>query len=174
MTIDKQHAQVKASVWQAMAQSGADLSAVPQEEQEKLVNGITKNLLVVMDSVLDDLKIDEDEVDEFGEDILWQGRPFLSITERYILTNERLKIIRGIVGRDVENFELIRVQDIDLKQNVGERVLGLGDITIAGADSSQATVQMRNIKNPEAVYEILRRAWLEARKRHGLQFREYM
>jgi len=31
-----------------------------------------------------------------------------------------------------------------------------------------------HVYSPEEVYEILRRAWLEARKRHGLQFREYM
>jgi hypothetical protein len=69
---------------------------------------------------------------------------------------------------------LIRIQDIDLKQGVGERMLGIGDITIRGHDASEAIVTLRNIPKPEEVYEILRKAWLEARKRHGLQFREYM
>jgi hypothetical protein len=74
----------------------------------------------------------------------------------------------------VENFELIRMQDIDFKQNMGERMLGFGDIYIRGQDPSNPAVVLRNVPKPEEVYEILRRAWLEARKRHGLQFREYM
>jgi len=79
-----------------------------------------------------------------------------------------------MIARDVENFELIRFQDIDLKQTVSERVLGIGDITIRGSDASNQQIVLRNVKEPEAVYETLRRAWLEARKRYGLQFREYM
>jgi hypothetical protein len=33
---------------------------------------------------------------------------------------------------------------------------------------------LRNVRDPEQVYEILRRAWLDSRKRHGLEFREFM
>ena len=77
-------------------------------------------------------------------------------------------------SRDIENFELIRIQDIDLSQGVHERVMGIGDVTIKGHDASAPEVVLRNVKNPEDVYETLRKAWLEARKRHGLQFREYM
>jgi hypothetical protein len=66
------------------------------------------------------------------------------------------------------------MQDIDLSQNVSERVMGIGDITIRGADSSEPSVVLRNIPKPEEVYETMRRAWLDARKKHGLQFREFM
>jgi len=103
---------------------------------------------------------------------LWQGRPFLSLVEFYTLTNERIKIVHGLIGKDVENFELIRVQDIDLKQTVGERMMGLGDITITGADASAPMVILRNIPQPNDVYETLRKAWLAARKKYGLIFRE--
>jgi len=33
---------------------------------------------------------------------------------------------------------------------------------------------MRNIKDPQEVYETLRKAWLAARKSYGLMFREEM
>ena len=116
----------------------------------------------------------EEVENETGERILWQGRPFLSLVENYTITTERLKIITGLAARRVENFELIRVQDIDFKQGVGERMLGIGDIHVRGHDQSNPDIVLRNIPNPEEVYEIMRKAWLEARKRHGLQFREYM
>jgi hypothetical protein len=116
----------------------------------------------------------EDEVDESDERILWKGRPFLSLVENYTITSERLKITTGLVSRHVENFELIRVQDIDFKQGMGERMMGIGDINIHGQDPSNPNIVLRNVPKPEEVYEIIRKAWLDSRKRHGLQFREYM
>jgi len=177
MSIEKVRAQVNASVWQAIAQSKVDLSSIPQEEQEALVRKITDSVLVTFNDLLDDaVQTDEpEEVETKGDEkIIWKGRPFLSMVESYVITSERIKLITGMVSRHVENFELIRVQDIDFKQNVGERLFGLGDITIQGHDTSDPTIVLRNVPKPEEVYELLRKAWLEARKRYGLQFREYM
>lgn len=175
MSVEKTRAQVVGSIWQGIARSGVDLSTLPQESQAKLVNKIADQVLIAVNELLDDLQPPaEKTVSEGDETILWEGRPFLSIVEKYTLTNERIKIIRGMLSRDVENYELVRIQDIDLTQNVSERMMGIGDITIRGADSSEPTVVLRNISEPEKVYEIMRRAWLEARKKHGLQFREYM
>lgn len=176
MSIEKTRAHVISGIWQAIAQSGVDLSSIPQEQQEQLVAKIADNLLSTVDNLLEEAQPkDSMPVEMEGdENTLWEGRPFLSLVEKYVITTERLKIIKGMLSRDVENFELIRIQDIDLKQNVTERVLGLGDITVRGADASEPLIILRNIKDPESVYETLRRAWLDARKRYGLQFREYM
>ena len=179
MTPEQIRTQITANVWQAIAQSGVDLSSVSKEDQEKLAGKIADNLLDSVDRLLEDaqppplpetMELD----DEAAEKILWEGRPFLSLVEKYVITSERMKIIKGMLSRDVENFELIRIQDIDLKQNMTERMMGIGDVTIRGADKSDAVIVIRNVKDPEAVYEIMRRAWLDARKRYGLQFREYM
>ena len=177
MTIDNIRAQMISSVWQAVAQSGVDISAVPKEEQAKLVGAIADNVMITVNNMLDESPAVEEikeQVDEFGEHVLWEGRPFLSLVEYYVLTSERLKIRQGLLGRDIENFELIRIQDIDFKQGMTERIFGIGDITIRGSDESQPKLVLRNVPKPEVVYEVLRRAWLEARKRYGLQFREFM
>jgi hypothetical protein len=157
--------------------SGVDLSSIPQDQQQKLVAKIADGMLVSLNNLLDDVpqpEVEAEPVDEFGEEVLWKGRPFLSLVEQYVLTNERLKITHGLLGKKVENFELIRIQDIDLNEGMTERMVGVGDITIRGHDPSDPKVTLRNVSKPEEVYETLRRAWLEARKRHGLQFREYM
>jgi hypothetical protein len=52
--------------------------------------------------------------------------------------------------------------------------MNLGDITIRSNDLSHPEVILRNIKDPIAVHEILRRAVLKARERFGLTFREEM
>jgi uncharacterized membrane protein YdbT with pleckstrin-like domain len=77
-------------------------------------------------------------------------------------------------GKDIENVELIRLQDIDISQNLSERIFNIGDIQIRSADASQPLIILRNVSQPQEVYELLRRAWLAARKRYGLQFREEM
>jgi hypothetical protein len=177
MSIDKLRAQVIGSIWQAIAQSGVDLSSVSQDQQEKIVSKIADGVMVTMDAIMGDempLTTTEDEVDELDESVLWKGRPFLSLVENYTITSERLKITTGLVSRNVENFELIRIQDIDFKQGMGDRMVGIGDINIRGHDPSNPNIVLRNVSKPEEVYEILRKAWLDARKRHGLQFREYM
>jgi hypothetical protein len=176
MTIEKTRAHIVSSIWQAIAQSGVDLSSLAQEDQDRLVGRIADNLLDTVDQLLEEAQPGDLPVLEMEKDekTIWEGRPFLSLVEKYFLTTERLKVVKGMISRDVENFELIRMQDIDLKQNVTERMLGIGDITIRGADASDPMIVMRNVKNPDAVYEAIRKAWLEARKRYGLQFREFM
>lgn len=175
MSIEKTRSQIVASIWQAIAQSEGDLSGLPKEQQDDMVNKITDQVMLTMNSLLDEESEPPTvELDELDERIVWQGRPFLSLVESYVLTNERLKIVKGLLSRDVENFELIRVQDIDMSQDVSDRILGIGDIEIKGEDPSNPEVVLRNVSDPEDVYETLRRAWLEARKRHGLEFREFM
>jgi hypothetical protein len=177
MLIQETRSIVIANIWQAIAQSGVDLSTLPKEDQEELVLSITDSVLMTYDSIMnEEFNSSEFKVNEIenGEKVLWKGRPFLSLVESYVITTERIKFIKGLVSRQVENFELIRIQDIDYKQNVSERIFGLGDITIRGHDPSDPILIFRNVSNPEEVYELLRKGWLEARKRHGLQFREYM
>ncbi len=180
MALEQIRARIIASVWQAFAQSSVDLTTIPNDQQEKLAAKIADVLMVTIDEIMEENESDlpdeeeSDSEDEFAEKTLWSGRPFLSLNERYIITTERIKITHGFVGRNIENFELIRIQDIDFTQGATERMFGIGDLQIRGHDPSDPEIELRNVHHPEVVYETLRRAWLDARKRHGLQFREYM
>ena len=177
MSIEQTRAKVIASIWQAVAQSGADLSALPREQVEKLVGDIANATMITMNDVMSEMPAPKAAMEINNgstEKLLWEGRPFLSLVESYMLTNERIRITKGLLGKDFENFELIRVQDLDYSQGLSERVLGIGDIHIKGADPSSPDIILRNIPKPAEVYEILRRAWLAARKAHGLVFREEM
>ena len=179
MSIENYKTKVKTGVWKAIAQSQFPIKSIPTDQQNQFVDHLTDDLLLIVNDLLEDvtnplasskmaLELDDEEK------ILWEGRPFLSLVESYTITNERIKLIKGLIGKDIENFELIRVQDIDLEQKVSERILGIGDIIIKGADQSSPTITLRNIKDPQDVYELLRKAWLSARKKYGLIFREEM
>ena len=178
MSIETYQTTLKSNIWKAIAQSGLPINSIPMEQQNKFVDHLADNILVMVNEILDDVakpsldsKISSIQEDE-QEKIIWEARPFLSLVEHYTLTSERIKVTSGLIGKDIQNYELIRIQDIDIVQNVSERVLGIGDIIIKGADKSSSTLVLRNIKDPQEVYELLRKAWLAARKKYGLIFRD--
>jgi hypothetical protein len=178
MSIDQTRAAVTARIWQAIAQSGVDTASIPRDQLDKLVGTIADSILLTMNELLDDASpaapASAGEAAPSGEQVLWEGRPFLSLTEHYRVTTERVRVTKGLLGRDREDIELFRIQDIDHSQGITERMLNIGDITLRSADASQPEVVLRNIPNPEQVHEIIRRAMLDARQRHRVGFRDQL
>lgn len=183
MTPSEAQSRVKAAVWKALAQADVDLSVLPREQQEALVEIVTNAALMEIDKEIGEelnisrntLKSQAAATDDDGEEkVLWEGRPFLSVSTQYIVTTQRVRIVQGFLGKDREDIELIRIQDLDQSQTLGERLLNLGDITIRGHDTSHPKAILRNVSNPQEVHELLRRAILNARKKYGLTYREEM
>lgn len=189
MSVTESQARIKARIWQAVAQSELDLKALPKENLDILIDLVTEAAILELDDQMGDilpmnneLKVASSEADAIesadedsdAEIILWEGRPFLTISKRYIITNERIRIIDGVLGKSKEDLELIRIQDIDQTQRLSERLFRLGDLTIRSRNPSQPIILLNNIKDPEKVHEILRRAVLKARKKYKLGYREEM
>ncbi len=180
MSLSETQAKLKARIWQAVAQSGVDVSGLSQEEMDKLIGTITEGVLQEIDDVLSQASgkptsapapaVDDDD----AENILWEGRPFLSLSVHYQITNERVRIVEGLLGKEHEDVELVRIQDVDHKQNLTERVLNIGDVYIRSHDPSHPEVVLNNVSDPMEVHEILRRAILKARQKYNLSYREEM
>lgn len=177
MSVNDSQDRIKARVWQAIAQTKLDVSALDKSTLESLVDLVSEAAMLDIDSEMEAViksTASDDIFDDEKEDVLWEGRPFLSISLHYIVTDERIRITEGFLGKSRENVELIRVQDLDYSQTFSERLLNLGDITVRSHDSSHPQVMLKNIKDPESVYEILRKAVLRARKKHSFTYREEM
>ncbi len=183
MSLAQMEARLKASIWQTVAQSGVDVASLPEGEMAKLVEAITDGVLKEVDDILGEASgrpasMAAPEVTSAGagdaERLLWEGRPFLSLRVYYQVTTERLRISEGLLGKEREDIELVRVQDVDYKQSLTERMLNIGDIYIRSHDPSNPEVVLNNISNPAQVHEILRRAILQARQKHNLSYREEM
>ena len=180
MSIEQMKTKAKERVWKRLAQSGKPITAMPQEDLDVLVEAIFDGVLVLIDESLEDVGLPSRQGDavaailEGDEQLLWEGRPFLSIATHYQITTERVRIARGILAKDRDDIELIRIQDIDLEQGVAERALGIGDIIIQSADPSLPEARLNNVKQPQEVHEILRRAMLHARKRFRYSVQEEM
>lgn len=176
-------ARIKARIWQSIAQSDLDLSALDKDTLESLVDLVTTEALVEMDDQLGESwagskaaepSITDEEIDSETEQILWEGRPFLSVSMHYTLTNERVHISEGMFGKTHHNIDLVRIQDVDFSQSFSERLLNLGDIIIRSADLNTPSISLMNVKEPQEVSDILRRAVRDARKDQKLTFQEEM
>ncbi|NNJ09522.1 PH domain-containing protein [Chloroflexales bacterium ZM16-3] len=178
MGIEQAHAKISAAIWQALAQSGIDLSTISREQQGVLVSTIADNLLVTVDELMDELDppaeaaAPDAPTPPTDEQQLWSGRPFLSVGVRYEVTDDRVVVRRGLLNITQENYELIRIQDIDFTQNVGERMANIGDITLRGGDASGHLLTLTNVHRPEEVHNIIRRAVAAARERHRVILRD--
>jgi uncharacterized membrane protein YdbT with pleckstrin-like domain len=72
------------------------------------------------------------------------------IGTRYLLTTQRLRIARGIVRKNVQETRLERVQNVNYKQGVLDRIFGVGtvDFDTAGTDDSEFRFEW--INSPES------------------------
>lgn len=169
---------VNRSFYKSLEESGAELNALPPGQLQALVRAVSDSIFAVVDQLdaespttgtLNDTVASADSSDE---QLLWTGRPLMTIGERYELTTQRLRIFRGVFSRNLEEIDLVRVRDTKVKQHVGERMMGVGDVTVFSTDKNSPEVTLNNVKDPVEVREIIRKAYLAEQERRGLRFRE--
>lgn len=176
MDINEARTRIKARAWQNLAQSDIDVKKFDESDLESVISVVADAALLELDEEIgQSVKVAETEqLGDGGEEVLWEGRPFLSINTKYIITTERLRLVEGVLGKDRQDIELVRVQDLDQSQSVTERMFNIGDIHVRSHDRDRPEAVLRNVQDPEKVHEILRRAVLDARKRHKFSYREEM
>jgi len=78
----------------------------------------------------------------------------LSFT-RYSLSKDRLFLETGLLNTKCEEVLLYRVRDISLSISLGQRIFGVGTVTIQSSDKSLPVLTLKNIKQPRAVKELV-------------------
>lgn len=177
-------AKVLARVWQAIAKQGISGTQIPQDKLDALANDIAEGVMADIGSIVEigaqnrgasDTRRSAADLPQQSpqeEQILWEGRPLLSLTTRYVITTQRIRIITGLLSRSREDIELIRIQDLDQRQRFGQRLLGIGTIYIDSADPSMPHTELKNIRHPLEVHEIVRTAMLAQRRDTNFAFRQ--
>ncbi len=190
---------VTARFYESLAQSGVEVTAIPQPQLQAIVNALADGVFAALDAMETEAdhsiaetssRLGDPEDGETApsapesstaiadplekEELLWSGRPYLSIGVRYELTNQRVRLIRGLLGRSYHEIELVRVRDTSVTQHLGERALNVGDITITSSDPSHPEFTLHNVKDPMEVREMIRKATMQEKQRQGLHYREEM
>ncbi len=109
------------------------------------------------------------------ETTLWEGtphgllNPIESHAIRWVLTTERLRIVRGILSRSTDEVELTRVRDVAYEQSLAQRALGIGTVTVVGTDATTPEVVLHDVEDPEQVKELIREAVRDQRRRNRVR-----
>lgn len=108
--------------------------------------------------------------------ILWKDRKRilglpLSFTI-YTVDENRLYVQQGLFSTSVSELLLYRVLDIKSHRSFGQKLLGVGDVTLYNNDASDSQIVLKNIRNPEAVRRFLSQIIETRRTEKGVTGRE--
>ena len=94
-----------------------------------------------------------------GDQYLWTDRKRylglpLSFT-RYAMSEDRLFLSIGFMNIQDEEILLYRIRDLSVSRSIGQRLVGVGTITVTSSDKTHPTLILKNIKDPVAVKELI-------------------
>ena len=72
--------------------------------------------------------------------------------DRFILTNKRVMVVKGIITRNVAMMPLLRVTDMKYEQTPLGRILNYGTFVLESAGQDQALREVPHLPNPNELY----------------------
>ena len=93
---------------------------------------------------------------------------------KYILTEKKIVIQQGLL-KSVENEILLyRVTDLSLTRTLGQKIFGLGTLTVYAHDKTNPTLEIKNIKHVRLFKDTLSEAVEKDRLRMKMRQSEIM
>ncbi len=110
---------------------------------------------------------------------IWQDRKrtFLGLPlsfTKYMLTEDRLFVEKGFLNSVLDEEKLYRVRDVRVTRSLGQKLFGLGTVTVYTADASHGETVLESIKQPIEVKEEIVRLVDEARRKHNIRATEML
>lgn len=112
-----------------------------------------------------------------GIDYKWKDRKRhlgmpLSFT-RYALSEDRLFLETGFFSIKDEEVVLYRIRDISMKRTLWQRIFGVGTVTVVSSDKSSPKIELKNVKKPRDVKEMLHKFVEEMKINRKIRIGEY-
>jgi uncharacterized membrane protein YdbT with pleckstrin-like domain len=85
---------------------------------------------------------------------------------RFTITDQRLRIQRGIVSRNVQQTRIDRVQNVTTRQRVSERLVGVGSVDFDTAGADDANFVFDGVNSPTEVVAAVDKAQRLAAEEH--------
>jgi uncharacterized membrane protein YdbT with pleckstrin-like domain len=82
----------------------------------------------------------------------------------YTITNERLTIDQGLMSRNVQETRLERIQNVNSRQSLLERLLRVGTVDFDTAAGAEYDFAFRGVANPHEIVRTVDRAIRERRE----------
>jgi len=86
----------------------------------------------------------------------------------YEVTADRIEWSRGILDRRVDNLDMFRVIDLKLRRSLLDCILGVGTVGLITTDKTDPQFVFEKIRDSRRLYDIIKRASLEADRRSAV------
>ncbi|HEY8083095.1 MAG TPA: PH domain-containing protein [Solirubrobacterales bacterium] len=91
------------------------------------------------------------------------------VATTYTITNRRLNIKRGIISREIQETRLERVQNVNYRQSVYQRVMQIGDVDFDTAATDDYNFVFAGVADPgDVVHRVDQATGTAAAGTHGL------
>ncbi|MFZ2146606.1 MAG: PH domain-containing protein, partial [Sedimentisphaerales bacterium] len=87
---------------------------------------------------------------------------------RYEVSPDRVEWSRGILDRRVDNIDMFRVIDLKMRRSVFDVIFGIGSVGLITTDKTDPEFKFEKIHRPRELYDIIKKASLEADRRTGV------
>ena len=100
----------------------------------------------------------------------WLGLPWTFT--KYKVDNERLTCKKGFLKTETDEILLYRILDIKSTQTLGQKLFGVGTVTLYCTDKSDGIMALENVKKPDQVRRFLSDLVERKRTETGVKGRE--
>jgi uncharacterized membrane protein YdbT with pleckstrin-like domain len=91
------------------------------------------------------------------------------VATTYTITNRRLNIKRGIISREIQETRLERVQNVNFRQSVYQRLMQIGDVDFDTAATDDYNFVFAGVADPEdVVHRVDQATGTQVAGTHGL------
>ncbi len=89
-------------------------------------------------------------------------RHILRQSVKMTITGDKLQYETGLLSKTTRNIQLSKIQDVRVDQSLGQRILGVGDISIETSGES-SRLEMDNLDRPQSIADEI----IAASQEHG-------
>lgn len=93
---------------------------------------------------------------------------------RYAMSDDRIFLETGLLNTHAEELLLYRVRDISLSVSLGQKIFGVGSVLLHSSDKTTPTLELKNIKDPRAVKELIHQHVEEMKLQRRVRIGEVM
>lgn len=93
---------------------------------------------------------------------------------KYSMSDDRIFCEKGLLSVKFEEILLYRVRDISMKITLGQRIFGVGSVLLQSSDKTSPVLELKNIKNPRKVKEMIHRQVEEIKVQRRMRFGEIL
>ncbi|MCD6419734.1 MAG: PH domain-containing protein [Synergistetes bacterium] len=80
--------------------------------------------------------------------ILWE-----KLSLKFIVYDDRVVLRRGVLSKDIKEIFIRDIRTIDIKQNLIQRIINIGDIMIASSGTSEYEMHAKGLPAPDKIRE---------------------